>query len=46
MHKWGGQDDGGIGGSGVHLSPPMHQEHLNAAVLTEDQVNPAGLPDY
>ena len=28
MHKWGGQDEGAVVGSGVLLSPPMQQECL------------------
>ena len=39
MHKWGGQDDGGIGGSGVHLSPLMHQERLKTQQFSQKTRN-------
>ena len=43
----GGQDDGGVGGSGVHLSPLMHQECLKRQQFSQKtRWILAGLPDY
>ena len=32
----GGQGDGGVGGSGVHLSPRMHQEGLKTQLFSQN----------
>ena len=47
MHKRGGQDDGGVGGSRVHLSPLMHQERLKTQQFSQKtRWILAGLADY
>lgn len=35
IHKWGAQDAKGVGGSGVHLPPRMHQERLKMPQFSE-----------